>query len=155
MSFVIMTKTDLLYELTRLARPLHQQVEAAIAAMLSGTSITVRMRAVLDTLAESEGATVPQVARTLGIKRQYVQVMMNEVEDAGLVVRQANPAHRRSALFVLSEAGEQVINGIRRAEMHVIESLGRALSHDEVEKAHHVIEHALRGFKQLNTDLKS
>jgi len=150
-----MTKAELLYDLTRIARPLHQQVEAAIAAMLSGTTITVRMRSVLDSLHESGEATVPQVARALGIQRQYVQVMMNEFVVAGLLQRRLNPAHRRYTLFSLSDAGEQVISGIHRAEMQVIESLGRALSLDEVEKAHHVIEHALQGFEQLNKDLKS
>ena len=149
-----MSKHDLLYKLLTLSRPMYQQVESAVETMLSGTRITVRMRAVLEALEQIGPATVPAVARHLGIKRQYVQVMMNEVENAGLVTRNENPAHKRSVLFALGDVGAEVITGIRKAEMRVIESLARDLTLDEVEMAHHVAEHLLHGFQKLNNDLK-
>ncbi|MFV2051558.1 MarR family winged helix-turn-helix transcriptional regulator [Aliiroseovarius sp. YM-037] len=147
-------KSDLLYEIALLSRPLHQQVDGAVAAMLSETRVTVRMRAVLEALDHLGPATVPGVARHLGIQRQYVQVMMNEVEDAGLVSRQKNPAHKRSTLFELSKGGRDIIAGIKNAEMSVISALARDFTLDEVEKAHHVTEHLLRGFRRLNEDLR-
>ncbi|MBS9717343.1 MarR family winged helix-turn-helix transcriptional regulator [Pseudohalocynthiibacter aestuariivivens] len=148
-------KSDLLYDLILLARPIHQQVEAAIAAMLSETTVTVRMRAVLEQLENLETATVPQVAKQLGIQRQYVQVMMNEVEAAGLVKKQVNPAHKRSVLFELSSAGKNVITQIRKAEMAVVESISQELTFDSVNKAHQVAEHVLEGFRNLNESLKA
>ncbi|MFV2034690.1 MAG: MarR family winged helix-turn-helix transcriptional regulator [Halocynthiibacter sp.] len=148
-----MSKIDLLYQIARLARPLHRQVDAAVATMLSNTSITIRMRAVLEALNDLGPSTVPGIARHLVTKRQYVQVMMNEVEHAHLVSREPNPAHKRSVLFKLSSAGKEVISGIRRAELTVLESLARDLTFDEIEKAHHVSEHLLEGYRRLNREL--
>jgi len=148
-------KSELLYDLILLARPIHQQVDAAIAAMLSETTVTVRMRAVLEQLESLETATVPQVAKQLEIQRQYVQVMMNEVEAAGLVKKQVNPAHKRSVLFGLSSAGKNVIAQIRKAEMAVVESISHELTFDSVNKAHQVAEHVLEGFRSLNESLKT
>lgn len=150
-----MQKHDLLYQLLSLSRPLYQEAQSAVGTMLSGTRITVRMRAVLEALEQIGPATVPAVARHLGIKRQYVQVMMNEVESSGLVTRRENPAHKRSALFTLGDIGAEVISGIRKAEMRVMESLARDLTQDEIEMAHHVAEHLLHGFQKLNKDLKA
>ncbi|WP_166418868.1 MarR family winged helix-turn-helix transcriptional regulator [Cochlodiniinecator piscidefendens] len=148
-------KSDLLYELAWLSRPLHQEIEAAVSAMLAETTVTVRMRSVLEQLSKLGPSTVPQIAKALDIKRQYVQIMMNEVEAVGMVERSENPAHKRSTLFHLSESGAAIIRQIRDAEGKIIESFGRNLTLDEVERAHHVMEHLLTSFRTLNQRLKT
>lgn len=149
-----MNKPDILAHTLQLIRPLQQEVEAAVASMLSGTSITVRTRAVLENLAQSGPLTVPQVAARLGMKRQYVQIMMNEAEEAGFVRCRSNPAHKRSVLFELTKPGQDVLIGLQRAEKQIMQSVSGKLTRDEVEKAHHVIEHVLTGFRNLNKALK-
>ncbi len=148
-----MTKHDTFYQIALLARPLQREMEAAVAAMLSGASITVRTRAMLEVLGGIGPATVPQVARDMGIRRQYVQIMMNEAEAGGLVRSRDNPAHERSALFELTRPGKDVLAGLERAERRVIESLVDNLTRDEVEKTRHVIGHMLQGFRDLNASL--
>lgn len=56
----------------------------------------------------SESAyTVPAIARRLGLTRQGVQRVVNDLVDAGQVSLEPNPDHARSPLVVLTEEGER------------------------------------------------
>ncbi len=150
---VMTEKAEQLARCLRLARPLAQQMEAAVAAMLAETPVTVRMRAVMDVIATRGPSTVPAIGRELGIKRQYVQLMVNEVQEAGLVSRQRNPAHRRSHLYHLTEPGAQVIRGIGDAEQQVLNSIARDLTGQDIERATDVLDLALTSYQALNKRL--
>lgn len=60
---------------------------------------------VLDALAAAKGATASDLARTLGVSRQAVQRIVNEMKAAGLVFTTANPRHRRAPLIQLTGDG--------------------------------------------------
>src|SRR5579864_4442819 len=49
--------------------------------------------------------TVPSIARTMGLTRQAVQRLINELTADGLIEGRANPNHRRARLFALTDAG--------------------------------------------------
>ncbi len=51
--------------------------------------------------------TVSQIARKMGLTRQSVQRVVNELTADGLVDLRENPHHRRAKLVVLPEAGER------------------------------------------------
>jgi DNA-binding MarR family transcriptional regulator len=69
-----------------------QAANACVEAGLEGTELTVRMRAVLEILRRHGDQTVPDIAARLEIKRQYVQLMVNEVLAGGFVEQRANPS---------------------------------------------------------------
>jgi DNA-binding MarR family transcriptional regulator len=58
--------------------------------------------------------TVPQAARRLGVTRQAVQRVVNELLDDGLVEPEANPDHRTSSLMTLTGSGRQVLARINK-----------------------------------------
>jgi DNA-binding MarR family transcriptional regulator len=58
---------------------------------------------------------VPTLARRLGLTRQSVQRLANELVAEGLARFAANPATARSPLFVLTEDGERVLEAINAA----------------------------------------
>ena len=63
----------------------------------------------------SDGAlTVPQAARRLGVTRQAVQRVANELVRDGLVDLGANPDHQTSPLLTLTEHGSGVLTRISR-----------------------------------------
>jgi DNA-binding MarR family transcriptional regulator len=66
---------------------------------------SARMR--VATVLETAGAprTVPQVARSLGLSRQAVQRLADDLAARGHVAWIENPDHRRARLFELTEAG--------------------------------------------------
>jgi DNA-binding MarR family transcriptional regulator len=59
--------------------------------------------------------TVPQVARRLGVSRQNVQRVTNELVTDGLAELVANPDHKTSPLLRLTPEGSRVLTAINRA----------------------------------------
>lgn len=59
--------------------------------------------------------TVPQAARRLGVSRQAVQRVANDLIADGLAEALPNPDHRTSPLLALTDAGRQALTGISRA----------------------------------------
>lgn len=49
--------------------------------------------------------TVPAIAERLGLVRQSVQRVVDDLVADGQLARRENPAHRRSALYTLTPAG--------------------------------------------------
>lgn len=152
---VMKRKAAALYRLVWLSRPLHQQVELAVESMLAATPITVRMRAVLEALREEGASSVPEVARVLQIKRQYVQLMMNEVVEAGYVERQENPGHKRSPKFVLTKSGDDLIFQVRANEQETLHSMASQFTEAEIATALKVTEAVLARFTSMNLEGQS
>lgn len=50
--------------------------------------------------------TAPQIASAMGVTRQGAQKQLNLLVEAGLIEKQPNPAHLRSPLYWLTEAGQ-------------------------------------------------
>lgn len=66
----------------------------------------------------NESASVAEIARRRGLKRQSVQESVERLERDGMVVRLPNEADRRAPLVVLTERGRTAIRDIEpiRAE---------------------------------------
>ncbi|HNU11717.1 MAG TPA: helix-turn-helix domain-containing protein [Rubrivivax sp.] len=50
--------------------------------------------------------SAPQIGQAMGVTRQGAQKQLNLLLDQGLVEARANPAHRRSPLYVLTPKGQ-------------------------------------------------
>lgn len=74
--------------------------------MLADTGFTGARMRVAAVLAPADTArTVPQVARSLGLSRQAVQRLADDLAARGLIAWIDNPDHRRARLFQLTESG--------------------------------------------------
>ena len=69
---------------------------------------------VLSVLSEGDW-TVAQAARRLGVTRQAVQRLVNDLQADGLVSSQPNPRHARSPLLRLTELGRRALDQITQA----------------------------------------
>ncbi len=134
-----MEKTDHLYRLVWMSRPLMQVAELAVEQGLESTGLTVRMRAVLETLREQGALPVPDIARHLEIQRQYVQVMVNETLAEGLTEQRPNPRHKRSPLLALTAKGQAMIDDAVLQERQLLEAIGDEFEVREVETALDVV----------------
>ncbi|MBM1310937.1 winged helix-turn-helix transcriptional regulator [Sulfitobacter mediterraneus] len=127
-----MNRLHQLYQVIWQSRPLMQAAEAAVERGLEGSGLTVRMRAVLEILADGGAATVPDVAQRLEIKRQYVQLMINDTHAAGFTEAVPNPRHQRSKLIALTEAGQRLITQVMQREKELLQTIGSDLPEDEL-----------------------
>ncbi|MET1414002.1 MarR family transcriptional regulator [Roseibium sp. HPY-6] len=147
-----MKKSLELYEIIRLVRPVHRRLARAVEAKLDGTGITVGMRAVLEVLEEAGPLSVPEIGRVLFLTRQQIQVMVNTLEDAGLVERQPNPAHKRSPLFRPTDQGTTLFGEVRARENDEIEAVCELFSADDLQSAQRVLCAMLDHFAEFEDD---
>lgn len=96
-------------------------------------------RAVLEALARGSALTVPEIAARRGVSRQHVQVIMNALIDRALVTSLANPAHKRSPHFALSDGGARLFAAMRAREAAVLEQLADGLETAAVRDAGQVL----------------
>ncbi|QLF69850.1 MarR family transcriptional regulator [Peteryoungia desertarenae] len=135
-----MRKIEQLYRLIWLSRPLMQAAEACVERGLDGTSLTVRMRAILEILSAHGSATVPDLAMRLEIKRQYVQLMVNETLAEGLTVARPNPRHKRSTLIALTPKGQGLIEEVVAREKRLLEQMGTDMDERDIVTALKLVE---------------
>lgn len=57
---------------------------------------------------QREPATVSEISRRLGIRRQSVQPTVNRMRDQGIVRLKQNPGHRRAPLIELTPFGRKI-----------------------------------------------
>ena len=145
-------KAEHLHSLVWMSRPLMQAAEACVEAGLQGTELTVRMRAVLEILQRHGEQTVPEIAARLEIKRQYVQLMVNETLSGGFVEQRPNPRHSRSPLISLTDRGRELIEGIVSKELAVMKTIGADLDAEDIETALKVVRAVTGTLKSLVGD---
>lgn len=142
-------KANTLYEIIRYIRPLHRYLAEAVSIELDGTGVTVPMRAVLEYLNENGEKTVPNLARSLLLKKQYVQDIVNDLLDEELVERIENPAHQRSWLIRITSNGAGKINAIREREQVNLIKVGADLNMDEIKTCQRIIAHLHASFADI------
>jgi len=133
--YIVIMKTEHLHQLIWMSRPLMQAAEACVETGLTGTNLTVRMRAVLEILDKYGEQTVPEIAARLEIQRQYVQIMCNETLASGFVEQRANPRHKRSPVLALTDHGRTLIKAIISKEMSLVEEIGESFSDKDIATA--------------------
>ena len=94
------------FEVNRLLRDAGERVSAAAGQ-------THSRRLVLQ--AAGDRATVPDIARRLGLQRQSVQRVADELVADGLARYEDNPRHRRSRFLVTIAAGKSALAAIQSA----------------------------------------
>jgi DNA-binding MarR family transcriptional regulator len=122
---------EIIDETTGLFHLLH-----AVAAQLhGGGELTAGRRGILRGLDRLGPQTVPQMARARPVSRQYIQLLVNELEADGLVELYENPAHRRSRLVRLTDAGRASLAEMYRREASVYATLDLPVTQAQLREA--------------------
>lgn len=78
--------------------------------------------------------TVSWLARSMGLTRQGVQRIVNDLEGEGFVAFKANPAHRRAHLVTLTRKGQGAYAAAERRQTPWINALAKGLDRTELER---------------------
>jgi DNA-binding MarR family transcriptional regulator len=78
---------------------------------------------------------VPHLARAMGLSRQNVRRIADDLAAAGLLRFAPNPHHRRAKLVLLTERGREVFAAARRLQAPWADGLGDGLDPGEVRAA--------------------
>lgn len=90
------------YELAAVSRRDSESVAGPIG-------VTVTQWHTMSVLSDGAAATVPQVAARLGVTRQAVQRVADQLVDRGHLEKVANPQHDTSPLLRLTPSGTEVL----------------------------------------------
>ncbi|MBN2972698.1 MarR family transcriptional regulator [Roseomonas aeriglobus] len=92
---------------------------ADFAAAVEGTGMRQVLIGILAVVAASPGINQGAVGRILGIKRANMVSLINELIDAGLIVRETDPTDRRAFTLAVSSEGTAMLDECtQRIEAH-------------------------------------
>lgn len=129
--------------------PLYRKVSRIVERDQSVMGMSVGVRAVLDQLRRQGELTVPQMAREQDLSRQFVQRMAHDAREAGFVEFGDNPAHRRSSLIRLTDAGVEAIDAVIHREHALMGQVGGDLTAREVDATVRVLTHMLAALEDV------
>ena len=84
--------------------------------------------------------TVPQIARRMGLTRQGVQRIINDLERLGMVILEENIDHKRAKLVSLTKVGKQTLAQIDKEQAVWVNQLSENLSDKEINQALKVVQ---------------
>ncbi len=89
-------------------------------------------------------------ARTMGVHRQGVQRIVNELEKEGIVEFQPNPHHKRAHLVALTSNGQELFEAAIALQVPWVNNLSDGLSSDDIATAQQVIVHLKRHLEEAS-----
>jgi DNA-binding MarR family transcriptional regulator len=113
--------------ITRLARAMRRQFEQAVAPL----GLRARHLVALTHLKDHGPSPQQTLIETLGLDASNLVALLNELEDADLIVRRRDRADRRRGIIELSAEGHRVLAEVDRALEAVDDEVLSALSPDE------------------------
>ncbi|MGJ4857817.1 MarR family winged helix-turn-helix transcriptional regulator [Labrys sp. La1] len=83
---------------------------------------------------------VAHLARSMGLNRQGVQRIVNELAEEDLLAFRDNPHHRRARLVVMTARGKAVYEAANRLQKPWVDALSRGLAAEDVTACLRLIE---------------
>ena len=124
--------TELILEVFRLNGRLLMSGDRLVALL----GLTSARWQVLGAIALAEQPQpVAWLARSMGLNRQGVQRLVNEMIEDGLVETRPNPHHRRAHHVVLTKRGRDAYEAAARLQAPWVTDLVKGLSRDEIATA--------------------
>jgi DNA-binding MarR family transcriptional regulator len=128
--------TDLILEVFRL----NGRLLVAGDRLVSRLGLTSARWQVLGAIALAERPEpVAWIARSMGLNRQGVQRIVNELAAEGHVALEPNPHHRRASLVVLTEQGRKAFAAADRMQSPWVNALAKGLGAEDIAAAKRTI----------------
>jgi DNA-binding MarR family transcriptional regulator len=126
------TLTDLVLEIFRL----NGRLIAAGDALVAGTGLTSARWQVVGAIALQQGrAPVAHIANAMGLTRQSVQRIADELEKTGIVEFRDNPHHKRARLVTLTAKGHALNEAAMALQKPWVAALAAAIDHSALQAA--------------------
>lgn len=121
--------TDFILEVFRL----NGRLLVAGDRVVSGLGLTSARWQVLGAIAFAQHPQpVSWLARDMGLNRQGVQRIVNEMKEDGLIDFAPNPHHKRAHLVVLSKAGRAAFEAATQAQIPWVNTLADGIEEQDI-----------------------
>ncbi len=135
------------YHVVWLIRRLFRAMAQKSNESLEDLGISAADRAVMEFLFPGEALSVPEIAQRYQVSRQHIQVTANGLLEAGLLVTQTNPSHKRSSLVTLTTSGKTLFKKIRARDDKIVKQLFSHVSGNELRVTQKTLETLLAQLK--------
>lgn len=136
--------TDLILEVFRL----NGLLLAAGDALVAELGLTSARWQVMGAIALGNGSQpVAWLARSMGLHRQGVQRIVNELKAEGLVELKPNPHHRRAKLVALTGAGQRSLDRATERQVPWVNTLAQGLTEQDILQALIVVRRLRKGLE--------
>jgi DNA-binding MarR family transcriptional regulator len=124
------TLTDLVLEIFRL----NGLLITAGDALVAGTGLTSARWQVVGAIALQQGrAPVAHIANAMGLTRQSVQRIADELEKTGIVEFRDNPHHKRAKLMTLTAKGHALHEAAIQLQKPWVTALAAGIDHSALQ----------------------
>ncbi|MGH1538466.1 MAG: MarR family winged helix-turn-helix transcriptional regulator [Gammaproteobacteria bacterium] len=89
---------------------------------------------------EGRSITVSQIARRMGLTRQAVQRIVNDLVKLGMIEVKPNVDHKRASLVSISKSGAVAMDKINKAQIAWVNQLSDGLSERQLNQALRLLE---------------
>jgi DNA-binding MarR family transcriptional regulator len=140
---------NLLHDLFREVFALHAALSGIMDRVHEKAGLSTAQHKIMHALDHRGQATVPDLAAHLGVSRQFVQKVCNDLLSRGFLVFGENPRHKRSKLASLTQQGRMAFRNSRQRENIIIEQALPGIDSDRVSDAKELLAHitqTVRGF---------
>lgn len=128
--------TTLILDVFRLNGRLQQAGDRLVAEL----GLTSARWQILGAIAYAERPeSVAWHARTMGVHRQGVQRIVNELEKEGILEFQPNPHHKRAHLVTLTSKGQELFEAAIALQIPWVNDISAGLSNTDITTAQEVI----------------
>ncbi|WP_103348947.1 MarR family winged helix-turn-helix transcriptional regulator [Amycolatopsis sp. CA-128772] len=142
--------TELADRLMGAVQGIRRVVRRRVRASVSGPPLPGAQVELLRVVADRPGIGVAAAARELHLANNSVSTLVNQLVDAGLLRREADPADRRAARLEVSAAAAERMAAWRRARTGLVADALAGLSEEDIV----AIEQALPSLEKLVGILK-
>ncbi len=119
---------------------LNGRLQLAGDRLVSELGLTSARWQILGAIAYSDRPeSVAWHARTMGVHRQGVQRIVNELSKEGIVEFQPNPHHKRAHLVVMTRKGRELYEAAIARQIPWVNELSEGLSPDDITTAQNVV----------------
>ncbi|WP_230660790.1 MarR family winged helix-turn-helix transcriptional regulator [Psychrobacter sp. I-STPA10] len=119
---------------------LNSRVLTAGDRLVADLGMTSSRWQVLGTIMASEQPQpVSWLARDMGVSRQNVQRIVNDLAKEDLVAFEPNPHHQRAHLVVLTAKGQQIFHEADQRQTPWVNALAEGIALEDIQAMHRVI----------------
>ena len=103
---------------------------------------------------ENRPITVSQIARQMGLTRQAVQRIVNDLASIGMVEVKPNVDHKRAPLVSISKSGADAMVEVNKAQVRWVNQLADGLSERQISQALRLLERVQKRCEETPTTTK-
>ena len=130
-----------LHDLFREVFELHSALSKIMDRIHTKAGFNTSQKKIMQTLDNIGPTTVPDIAASLGVSRQFVQTVCNDLLALGLLNFKDNPRHKRSKIASLTNQGVIAFRKACQNENMIIEEALPDIETDRIKDAHALLHH--------------